>query len=512
MPTPLPVTFGGQVCGDLAAGATREWLVPDGCGGYAMGTVSGLRTRRYHGLLVVSGARASDRHVGLVSLDPVVELPSGATVRLGSHEWASGVIAPDGHRYLERFDLVDGLPRWRWRIGDVVLERELAMAHGTPSLGVVHRLLAGGPVRLRLEALCAWRDGHNEQRAGSLATEPVADGVVVAESYRLAGPGFTPAGQWFLGARLRAEDDRGLAAQEDLWHAGDFSATLRAGERLEVNAWAGDLTQRPRPASKIVKAARQRARAVVERARPGDRLAASLALAADAFVVRPAGSTTPDVVAGYPWFGAWSRDTMISYEGLLLTTGRADEGRDLLRGYAATVSEGMLANTADTGSVEFNTVDGTLWFVHAVGRHLAVTKDTDLAAELLPTLDGIVAAHVAGTRYGIHVDPADDLLAQGQPGYALTWMDAVIHGRAVTPRIGKPVEINALWINALRTVAQVRKRTGGDPAGLRAQAERATASFRRHPVRDAGRRARPGCPAAPQPGARLRPAVRAATR
>jgi predicted glycogen debranching enzyme len=475
------VTFGPLVCGDLAAGANREWLVPDGRGGYAMGTVAGLRTRRYHGLLVVSGTRASDRHVGLAALDPVIELPSGTTVRLGCHEWASGAVSPDGYRFLERFDLIDGLPRWRWRVGDIVIERTLAMAHGEPSLGVVHRLLAGAPVRLTLEALCTWRDAHGERDAsgGDLPTTPAADGVVVADAYRLTGPGFTPAGGWFVGAHLRAEDERGLRPHEDLWHAGSFAADLRPGERLEVNAWAGDLSQRPRPAAKLVKAARKRARAVVETAQPVDGVGASLALAADAFVVRAADAPAPDVVAGYPWFGAWSRDTMISYEGLFLTTHRVTQGRELLRGYAATVSRGMLANTADTGSVEYNTVDGTLWFAHAVGRHVAVTGDTDLAAELVPVLDGIVAAHLAGTRYGIRVDPADDLLAQGQPGYALTWMDAVIDGHAVTPRIGKPVEVNALWINALATLATLREGIGTDAAALRGHVARATTSFRR---------------------------------
>ncbi len=478
MPTPLPVTFGPQVCGDLAVAANREWLVPDGCGGYATGTVAGLRTRRYHGLLVVSGTRVSDRHVGLAALDPVLELPSGATVRLGCHEWASGAVEPAGHRFLERFDLVDGLPRWRWRIGDVVLERQLAMEHGSPSLGVVHRLLAGGPVKLRLEALCTWRDGHGERFAGPISAEPVADGVVIEGAYRLAGPDFVPAGQWYSGARLRAEDERGLAAVEDLWYAGSFGAELSLGQRLEVNVWAGDLATLPRPAAKIVKAARKRARSVVATAGAADELGATLALAADAFVVRAAGSSAPDVVAGYPWFGAWSRDTMISYEGLFLATGRAAEGRDLLRGYAATVSEGMLANTADTGSVEYNTADGTLWFVHAVGRQVAVTGDSDLAAELAPTLNEIMQAHLDGTRYGIGVDPDSYLLNQGQPGYALTWMDAVIDGRAVTPRIGKAVEINALWINALSTIATLREGLGQDIGALPAHIRQATAGFR----------------------------------
>src|SRR6266508_2256372 len=154
----MSVRFGMQTCADLAAGAQREWLVPDGLGGYAMGTVSGLRTRRYHGLLVVSGQTPSARHVGLVSLDPVLVLPSGGTVRLAVHEWASGAVDPRGHELLEHFDLADGLPRWRWRIGDIVVERELAMVYGQPSLAVVHRLVeAPGRAMLAMEALCTWR-------------------------------------------------------------------------------------------------------------------------------------------------------------------------------------------------------------------------------------------------------------------------------------------------------------------------------------------------------------------
>jgi predicted glycogen debranching enzyme len=216
---------------------------------------------------------------------------------------------------------------------------------------------------------------------------------------------------------------------------------------------------------------------VVAAAAPADSVQAALALAADAFVVRTRNG--PDVVAGYPWFGAWSRDTMISYEGLFLETGRADEGRELLRGYAATLSDGMLANTADTGATEYNTVDGTLWFLHAVERHVTRTGDADLARELVDPLTGVVAAHLAGTRYGIRVDPADGLLTQGAAGYALTWMDARVDGVAVTPRIGKPVEINALWINGLGALARMRTLLGRDAADLTGLRDRATASFAR---------------------------------
>ncbi|GAA0804457.1 amylo-alpha-1,6-glucosidase [Spirilliplanes yamanashiensis] len=479
----IPISFGPQVCGDPAAGGAREWLLPDGLGGYAMGTVSGLRTRRYHGLLVVAGATPASRRLALAALDATLTLPSGATVRLGTHEWASGAVEPRGHELLSGFTLADGLPRWRWRVGDTVVERELAMTHGRPAVAVVHRLVAGGPVGLTLEALCTWRDAHGERTAAGPppTVEPAADGCVVAGAYRLTGPGVRPAGRWWRGVHHREEAARGLNPGEDLWHAGSFHTTLTApGDAAQVTAWAGDATalaDRPAPPVEVVAAARRRHRAVVAAARPADDLTASLALAADAFVVRtPAG---PDVVAGYPWFGAWSRDTMISYEGLFLATGRADAGADLLRSYAATLSEGMLANTADTGAVEYNTVDGTLWFLHAVGRHVAATGDTGLAADLLPGLRAVVGAHLAGTRYGIRADPADGLLTQGADGEALTWMDARVDGVPVTQRRGKPVEVNALWVNALAVVADLAARTRGD-AGPAARAhEAAVAGFRR---------------------------------
>jgi len=304
--------------------------------------------------------------------------------------------------------------------------------------------------------------------------------VVIAGAYRLRGPGWRPAGEWYTGVHHREEAARGLNADEDLWYAGSFSAELDAGGTIEVSAWAGDLAVSPPPPSAVVEAARQRARSVVAAAKPADSTGATLALAADAFVIA---REHPDVMAGYPWFGTWSRDTMISYEGLFLTTNRADEGRELLRGYAATLSEGMCANTADTGQTEYNTVDGTLWFAHAIERHVAATGDTDLAAELLDAMVGVVAAHVTGTRYGIRVDPADGLISQGADGYALTWMDARVDGVAVTPRTGKPVEINALWVNALAGIWKLHILTGTDPGDLPARHDRAKASFRsRYPA------------------------------
>jgi len=401
----------------------------------------------------------------------VLELPSGARVQLGTHEWTTGAVAPTGHVYIERFDLTDGLPRWRWRVGDVVLERELAMLPGQCVLGVVHRLLAGGPVRLRLEALCTWRDAHGERFGdGPLATGHTTDGVEVEGRYRLAGPGWQPGGAWYRGAYLREEAARGLNAIEDLWYAGQFVADLAPGDTMQVTAWTGGTA--PPPATEIV--ARARKRAAERTAGAADEIDAQLRLAADAFIVEG-----PDVVAGYPWFGAWSRDTMLSFEGLFLATGRATEGRELLRRYASTLHDGLLANTADTGTLEYNTVDATLWFVHAIDRYGTVTGDLDLGVELLPTLETSYEAHIRGTAYGIRADSTDSLLSQGLPGYALTWMDARINGAPVTPRIGKPVEVNALWINALSVLAGLRSRAGTDPEPVRARLAAATAAFRR---------------------------------
>ncbi|GLY20292.1 amylo-alpha-1,6-glucosidase [Micromonospora sp. NBRC 101691] len=477
----IDIGFGPQVCGELTSGATREWLVPDGRGGYAMGTVSGLRTRRYHGLLVVAGDTPATRRVGLASLDASVLLPSGAQVRLGAHEWSSGDVDPRGYELLEHFALVDGLPRWRWRIGDTVIERELAMLPGRPCVAVVHRLVSGGPVRLELAAVCTWRDAHGERRADGPAPrmEPVDGGAVIEGAFRLAGPDWTPEGQWWLGVRHREEAARGLHPDEDLWYAGRFAGQLaRPGDTVSVLAWADQLDVTPPPATEVVATARRRNRRVVAAARPADAVEATLTLAADAFVVRT-DQAPVDVVAGYPWFGAWSRDTMISYEGLFLCTNRATEGRELLRSYAATLSEGMLANTADTGRVEYNTVDATLWFLHAVNRHVTLTGDTDLGNELLPALRGVVDAHLAGTRYGIAVDPADGLLTQGgTPGVALTWMDARVYGAPVTPRTGKPVEVNALWINGLAGLVELTELAGQDIGELERLHERAVTAFR----------------------------------
>jgi predicted glycogen debranching enzyme len=474
----VSIAFGPQLCGTFEEAIRREWLLADGLGGYAMGTVSGLRTRRYHGLLLM------DSMIGLVAVEPMLVI-GDKQVRLATDEWRGGTVDPAGHELLASFDLTDGVPRWRWQVGSVVLERELAMAHGEHVVGVVHRLLAADrPVRLELTPLCTWRNVHGERYAfGTPEVENVADGFVFENAFRVAGDGWESGGDWYSGVRLREEAARGLNDTEDVFAPGMFVAVLEPGSNHELTAADVSFADRMRPATLIVANARERAAILVRRAGVTNEVDADLVRAADQFVITSNGR--PTALAGYPWFGEWSRDLMTSYEGLFLTTSRWDEGRSVLRSAAETVSDGMLANTADTGTLEYNTADGTLWFLHAIGRHVAVTGDHDLAIELGPTLEAIMRHHLDGARFGIRADPSDGLLTQGAEGWALTWMDARIDGRPVTPRAGKPVEINALWIQALELAGEY-----APSADIRhtcqAVATRARTSFHRRFVRPDG--------------------------
>ena len=477
MPRNDQISFGPQVCGSLDpdAGGGREWLVTDGLGGYATGTVSGLRTRRYHALLTVTD-QDSIRRLAVAALDLTVSLPSGAKVALYSHEWASGAIAPTGHRHLEQFALADGLPRWRWRIGDVVIERELALRHGSPSLAVVHRVVsAPGPVGLAVAAMCTWRDAHGERHADGppLTAEPVAGGAIVAGAYRLAGPGWQPGGVWHHGVHARQEAERGLTATEDLWLAGTFFEQVAPGERMEISAWAGDLAELPPPASVVVAAERERAHRLVTAAKV-EGYGETLALAADRFVIQaPDG---PDVVAGYPWFGSYLGDTMTAYEGLFLDTGRIEEGRELLIARTATVA-GTLGAPEQPWH-RHDTLDAPLWLVHAVDRHVTRTGDTDLAAELAPSLARVLRQRLGSTG-PLGVDPADGLLRLSAPAGqdAGSWMNGYTGDGPVTPRIGKPVEINALWVNALAAMSDLLTESGYDDGEPRSRHARARESF-----------------------------------
>lgn len=453
----MRIAFGRGVCGTLDEAARREWLVTDGLGGYASGTVAGLRTRRYHGLLMTATAPAGAvRMLGLAALD-IVAIVDDRRIRLATHEWSGGAVDPRGHEHLASFDLDDGVPRWRYDLGAVQLEAEVAMLHGSSAVGILHRVL-GGAARLEVTPLCTWRDQHGERfAAADPEVESHPTGFVFEGAYRVDGRGFEPGGDWYRGDLHREEAARGLGATEDLWAAGVFRVDLAAGEALGVTATT-DLDRSVPDAATIVAAARARADEVAALAGASDDIGRILAVAADRFIVRT--PTGPTVVAGYPWFGEWSRDLFTSYEGLFLCTGRIEEGRQVLVRAGGTVSEGMLANTADVGTLEYNTIDATLWFLHALHRHVEHTGDVDLVTELADTIEKILRAHRDGTRFGIGVDATTALLRGGADGWALTWMDARVDGRPITPRDGFPVEIQALWINGLGVAVDLLGRLG----------------------------------------------------
>lgn len=474
-------SLGRDLTGDFAAASRREWWVTNGLGGWASGTVGGANTRRYHGLFVPALQPPLGRTVLVEKLNEQVSL-GGHTYPLSSNEYAGGAVHPHGYRQIESFHLDAGLPVWRYALAEALLVKRVWMAHGRNTVYITYTHERGSrPLDLDVLVMTTHRDAHTETRGDwEPIVIPTDEGAVVhahATGTRLLGSGgvFTPVRQWHWNIHHRAEAGRGLPDREDQYAAGHFTLTLAPGE-----TWTLVITLEPEADldwRASLDAARARAAGLIALAgvasEPG--WVQQLALAADQFIVRRGDGHT--ILAGYPWFGDWGRDTMIALPGLTLSTKRYDVAAGVLRTFAQFVSEGMLPNRfPDVGEApEYNTVDATLWYFHAIDRYSAASGDLALARELWPVLEDIVDWHRRGTRYNIHVDPADGLLYAGEPGVQLTWMDAKVDGRVITPRIGKPVEINALWINALRVMARLAKALKLPPrfpyADLAAQAE-----------------------------------------
>ena len=467
------VHFGREITGDFASASRREWLVTNGLGGWASGTVSAANTRRYHGLFVPALKPPLGRTVLVSKFNERVEV-GGQTFHLSSNEYGSGAIDPHGHRHIESFRLDGLIPTWTFAVGDALLEKRVWMACGRDTTFVTYTLRrATRPIVLDVLAMVTRRDAHGETHGGDWLPNviPIPNGAQVqageVEFRLLANRGqFNPVRDWHWDIKHRVEAERGLPDREDQFGAGIFTAELAPGETFALVA-----TLEPNPSldwEAALAAERTRAAGLIARAgmQSEPEWIQQLVLAADQFVVnrgdpsaslRAGGKT---ILAGYHWFGDWGRDTMIALPGLTLTTRRYDVAADILRTFAHFVSEGMLPNRfPDEGEQpEYNTVDATLWYFHAIDRYVDVSGDDDLARELFPILEDIVGWHLRGTRYRIHMDAADGLIDAGEPDVQLTWMDAKVGDWVVTPRIGKPVEINALWINALRAMGTLSRR------------------------------------------------------
>jgi predicted glycogen debranching enzyme len=389
----------------------------------------------------------------------------GVRYPLSANEFADGTVDPRGFVHLESFHVAQGIPVWRYALADALLEQRIFMAPGANTAYLSLEVLrAAAPLQVELKPLVGCRDYHSQQR-GALPLHAAAqdDGCLIDNAgaplcrLQAGGARYLAGDTWYWNFQHREEAARGLDALEDLWGPGTFQAKLSPGATCYFTA-TSEQTQ-PAAGEEVREALEAQARALVA-ALPASApsWAQSLAIASDQFLVRrgPTEAAAVSIIAGYPWFTDWGRDTMISLPGLTLTLGRFEKAAAILRTFAKVVDRGMLPNRfTDVGeTMEYNTADATLWMFQAVSQYLNARPDPDLLRELFPVLSGIIHAHAEGTRYGIKV--ADDgLLHAGEPGMQLTWMDAK-HGEEVfTPRIGKPVEINALWLNALEVTARL---------------------------------------------------------
>ncbi len=486
-----------------------EWLFTNGLGGFASGTVANIPTRRYHGLLVAALPAPHGRMVMLSHVTELLRIGARTPILLGGIEFPDRLSIPGRERLLE-FRLEGGIPTWRYEVDGHLIEKRVILPHEQNSVHVSYQLLEGeGPVRIKLRP---------ELRIASLEdplSEEATPCTVLAEGerYELAPPAerhlpcirlflhgesraFTIEPRVTASAQYRLEQRRGYHPTASLWSPGYFRATLTSGNGVTLIAstepWETLLVLSPEAALASV---RERAERLLESAggHASDSFSRELVLAADQFVVKPVGRSQEHararavgdevrtIIAGYHWFTDWGRDTMISLEGLTLVTGRHIEAGFILRTFAQYVRDGLIPNLFPEGEREglYHTADATLWYFHAIHRYLAHTDDRRTLDLLLPNLVSIYEAHVRGTHFGIGVDPADGLIRQGAEGYQLTWMDAKVEDWVVTPRRGKPVEINALWYNALRHLAEWLRLDGQleFAARIDAQADLARESF-----------------------------------
>ncbi len=504
------VDLGPSITADLGEAMRREWLLTNGIGGYALGTVSGALTRRYHGLLVAATRPPAVRTLVLSKLEERLVV-RGTTINLSTNLWSDGTCAPQGFRHCARFRLERGLPTWRWELDECTLEKRIAMVLGENVVVVEYRLLPGSaPCELHLEALITNRSHHTllpapsfdagiERMNGSLAgggairarlpqTSPSIGGVGDELWLHCPGAEATPVGAWWRNVELPVERDRGYDHTDSMLHAATFTARLVPSQRLTFGASLGLPLPRDPQLLFVAEQARRQAFLDGSGMAKADPVVRQLVLASDQFVVRRPLANGQDgwsVIAGFPWFADWSRDTMIALPGLFLATRRLPAARGVLETYARRLSGGMLPNRFpdrdESGheDLEYNAVDAPLLFIRAVGLVDAAHPDEQWLRAMWPAVRSIIEAYQRGTRFGIRVDDRDGLVTAGETGQQLTWMDAKVNGHVVTPRMGKPVEVNALWYEALVRARDVAERLHENAAPYAILAEQVRGSFER---------------------------------
>jgi predicted glycogen debranching enzyme len=493
---------------DPESPVTREWLVANGLGGYASGTVAGVMTRRYHGLLIAALPSPLGRIVMLSRVAEQLRFGAGESIDISRREQSGDTADAHGTGYLTEFRLEAGLPVWRYDVRGLAIEKRVFLPHLQNTVYLTYELLSGADrVELALHPSVNFRPQEfavSEPLGGPYEFRAVAGHFEICQVGSALPPlrikvwashtSVSLKGERIDNVLYPVEETRGYQARGDLWSPGSFCLTLRARQPATFAASTESIeTMNVMPPEDLLDAERGRRRRLLALAVPEARngVAAELVLAADQFIISPAGRTEESarahaygdevrtVIAGYHWFTDWGRDTMISLEGLTLATGRYVEAAYIIRTFAHYVRDGLIPNMFPEGGRQglYHTADATLWFFHAIDRYVEASRDTLTLALLYPILKRIIDWHVRGTEFGIHVDQRDGLLAQGAEGFQLTWMDAKVEGWVVTPRRGKAVEINALWFNALRLMERWAREYGDDAAGYRARADLAERSF-----------------------------------
>ncbi len=520
----LPITrLGPEIVADKESALEREWLVTNGIGGFASASLSGANTRRYHGLLIAALQPPLGRTLLLGKLDEEISL-NKLTYRLDVNEWRGGTASLSGLNYLESFEQLGNLPTFTYRLGEARFTKTIWMEYGLNTTYVRYEYLAPPEARsleLRVRPLANCRDYHEATRGSlNLSFEVVSEAQNCwrvtawpeAPQWRLLvfdrPAQWRPEAEsgWFWGFHYRQEQARELAgADEDMYSLGTFVTSLEPGQSvtfvattaevqtvraLYLGAYERELTR----LEGLLKLAGTSAEAKDKAEQSITTLVERLTLAADQFVVGRPDAAHPGqlqseyrtVLAGYPWFSDWGRDTMISLPGLTLVTGRYNEAATILRSFARFVDRGMLPNRfLDGGEAldegEYNTVDATVWYFDAIDKYIKSSGDLSLGRELYPVLSEIIRWHVQGTRFNIKVDQEDGLLSSGAPGVQLTWMDAKVGEWVITPRRGKPIEISALWYRACRMMQELADKFGETEQAnyAKALADRVAANFER---------------------------------
>ncbi len=502
------IRFGRAVCGNLAQAESREWWLSNGLGAYAAGTIAGSLTRRYHGLLITPLDGALDRRLMFARAEATVEI-DGQFYPLSCNRWQSGAIAPRGYVHIESFRLNGQLPVWVYSVAGVRLEQCIFMVQGEATVWVAFRLLDPVPessIHLHLHLLVNHRDHHSQTPSGSISLESrLQNKRSLQLSYADSSELFIQldSGElrlehnWVNGLLLPQEQQRGLPVLDN--HLAVASARLTLNNKKWHGVRAGlQPSAEPDPAVALKQEQHRQYKFLSavrsSRSKKSPAWIDQLVLNSQQFLFRRAaeeGAEGESIIAGYPWFADWGRDTMIALPGLTLATGQLPLARRILETWSAYVDQGMIPNrfpesAAATEKPEYNSVDASLWFILAWFSYLQAGGDPSALRKVLPVLEQIINAYHRGTRYQIQLDENNGLLHIGETGTQLTWMDARVNGIAATPRTGKPVEINALWYNALMAMQNITERLGGDASNYTELAARAKSGFQRYLRADGG--------------------------